>query len=403
MAAGRLRRRNRKAMSEPQGNVSAVEVDIYTELRTAERWWTEFERRAECTVFQKFAWLAAWHNNIGRHQGSTPVIVLGRDPNGKVQFILPLAIERRGATGRLTWLGAELCDYNAPLLGQNFANGLRTQDFCGLWRAVIGLIRANPDLRFDMIDLDRMPERIGSQRNPFLDLAVLPRTYGAHFATLGLDWNKFFLSKRSSATRKRERRQFRHLAEHGEIRFVQVTRSDEIERSMNLLIEQKRRSFARMQVEDIFDRPGYLAFFHDVATDPRLRDVVHVSRLDVGDSKIATGLGLRHKNCYSLILSSYEDSALARYGPGRAHLQHMLRYAIEHGFELFDMTIGDEPYKLDWCDIEMKLFGYYEATTLKGRAIVAVKMAIDHAKPLITRMPPPVRRLARSVHRLSKY
>jgi len=31
VAAGRLRRRNRKAMSEPQGNVSAVEVDIYTE------------------------------------------------------------------------------------------------------------------------------------------------------------------------------------------------------------------------------------------------------------------------------------------------------------------------------------------------------------------------------------
>jgi CelD/BcsL family acetyltransferase involved in cellulose biosynthesis len=66
----------------------------------------------------------------------------------------------------------------------------------------------------------------------------------------------------------------------------------------------------------------------------------------VGDSKIAAGLGLRHKNCYSLILSSYEDSELARYGPGRAHLQHMLRYAIEHGFELFDLTIGDEPYKL---------------------------------------------------------
>jgi len=254
-----------------------------------------------------------------------------------------------------------------------------------------------------MIDLDRMPERIGSQRNPFLDLAVLPRTYGAHSATLGLDWNEFFLSKRSSATRKRERRQFKHLAEHGEIRFVQVTRSDEIERSINLLIEQKRRFFARMQVEDIFDRPGYLAFFHDVATDPRLRDVVHVSRLDVGDSKIATGLGLRHKNCYSLILSSYEDSELARYGPGRAHLQHLLRYAIEHGFEFFDLSIGDAPYKLDWCDIEMKLFGYYEATTLKGRTIVAVKMAIDHAKLLITRMPPPVRRLAKRVLRLLKY
>jgi CelD/BcsL family acetyltransferase involved in cellulose biosynthesis len=83
VAAGRLRRRNRKTMSEPQGNVSAVEVDIYTELRTAERWWTEFERRAECTVFQRFAWLAAWHNHIGRHQGTTPVIVRGRDPNSE--------------------------------------------------------------------------------------------------------------------------------------------------------------------------------------------------------------------------------------------------------------------------------------------------------------------------------
>src|SRR5262249_18002210 len=155
--------------------------------------------------------------------------------------------------------------------------------------------------------------------NPFLDLEVSAHPSGAYVANLGSDWEAFYAAKRSAATRKRERRQLKHLCEHGEVRFVDVADRDDIARTLTGLIDQKSRAFARMGVDDLFARPGRRDFFHAIAADPGLRDVVHVSRLDVGTTMGATNVGLKFRDCYYLILSSYDDGELARFGPGRAH------------------------------------------------------------------------------------
>lgn len=382
------------------GSAGGINLEVCTELDAVDEVWRSFQLRADCTVFQAFDWLYQWQNHVGACRQATPAIVLGRD-NGQLLFILPLASEARGSLRRLTWLGSELCDYNAPLLATNFSDRVKPEEFGPLWRCVISVIRTDPRLQFDMVDLDKMPGMIGAQINPFLNLPILLRTYGAHVATLGMNWNEFFLSKRSAETRKRERRQFRHLAEHGDVHFVDVRIQEDLERTMDKLIEQKKSSYARMGVEDIFARPGYREFFRAVVANPNLRDIVHVSRLDVGAAPVATGLGLRFKNCYYLVLSSYQDGKLARFGPGRAHLQEMLRYAIERRFDQFDFTIGDEPYKRDWCDIEMKLFGYVEAATVKGQCVVATRTAVHRAEHFVADRPV-LRRILRKARTLAK-
>ena len=65
-----------------------------------------------------------------------------------------------------------------------------------------------------------------------------------------------------------------------------------------------------------------------------MRGLIHVSRLDVGEQIAAAASGLKFRNCYYLILSSYEAGELARLGPGRAHLHELMRHAIEQGFAL---------------------------------------------------------------------
>jgi CelD/BcsL family acetyltransferase involved in cellulose biosynthesis len=211
------------------GSAGGINLEVCTELGAVDEVWKSFQLRADCTVFQAFDWLYQWQSHVGACRKTTPVIVLGLD-NGQLLFILPLAIEDRGAVRRLTWLGSELCDYNAPLLATNFSDRVKPEEFGPLWRCVVRVIRADPRLQFDMVDLDRMPGMIGSQINPFLNLPVLLRTYGAHIATLGMDWTQFFLSKRSAETRKRERRQFKHLAEHGDVHFVDARIQEDIER-----------------------------------------------------------------------------------------------------------------------------------------------------------------------------
>src|SRR5262249_47593078 len=158
-------------------------------------------------------------------------------------------------------------------------------------------LRANDRFRFDLVDLQKMPETVGTQRNPFLGIKVLANPSGAYVATLGSSsWDEFYAAKRSASTRKRERRQFKHLAEHGDVRFVDVEEKADIERTLTTLIDQKSRSFARMGVEDLFARPGYRDFYLDIATDHNVSALTHVSRLDVGKTTAATNLGLTFRD-----------------------------------------------------------------------------------------------------------
>src|SRR6266545_3298514 len=103
--------------------------------------WTVFQRTGACTVFQTFEWLSKWQQHVGNLRGIRPAIVLGRDAHGVVLFILPLAIETHGPIRRLTWLGAELCDYNAPLIARDFWR--HVGDFAALWREAQRHLQSN--------------------------------------------------------------------------------------------------------------------------------------------------------------------------------------------------------------------------------------------------------------------
>ena len=182
---------------------SGVSLRVTSDLGEVAGEWKAFEREADHTVFQSFDWLAAWQRHIGALQKLVPAIVIGREADGEILFILPLAVEALGPIQRLTWLGSRLCDYNAPLLAERFSAHVSVERFMLAWRDIIRLLRSDPRFRFDLIDLQKMPECVGAQRNPFLDLDVRVHPSGAYAAALGADWDAFYAAKRSSSTRKR--------------------------------------------------------------------------------------------------------------------------------------------------------------------------------------------------------
>ena len=371
----------------PAAASSDIDLRVTSDLAGLEETWRAFENEADGTVFQTFDWLSRWQRHIGSLGGTVPAVVTGRDADGDLLFLLPLAVERRRFARRLTWLGTDLCDYNGPLLGRRFAERFGAAGFAELWPEILRLLRTDPRLHFDYVDLPKMLDTVGAQPNPFFGLAVQPNVSGAYVATLGTEWDAFYAAQRSGPTRKKERRQLKQLAEHGEVRFVEVGEPEAIARSMATLFEQKSHAFAGMGVADNFARPGYRAFYLDVTTDPRASDIVHVSRLDVGGTVAAVSLGLRFGGTYYLVLSSYQDGDLARFGPGRAHLNELLRYAVASHFRRFDFTIGDEPYKRDWSDVVLRPHDHLQSATIRGSAIVSTMIAFRVAKRFIKQTP----------------
>jgi D-aspartate ligase len=343
-----------------------LNIRIFSELGAVEAEWRQFERTADCTAFQTFDWLSTWQKHVGQLRGARPMIAVANFADGDVAFILPLCVVRRHLARQLCWLGQDLSDYNAPLLAPDFSQRVAPKDFLAAWQELQVHMQCEPLLRCDWIEFEKMPQTVGGQTNPFMHLGVTPNRNSAHLAHLGEDWEKFYTAKRSSATRRRDRSKRRHLEQFGDIRFITAADGADARGTLEVLMEQKSRALARKGIADIFAPPGHREFFLDLAVNPKTRHLVHVSRIEIGDGCAAANLGIVFGGCYYHVLASYVDSQVAHYGPGALHLRELLAYAIKHGLERFDFTVGDEQYKFDWCDTVLKLFDYAATMTWRG-------------------------------------
>ena len=207
---------------------------------------------------------------------------------------------------------------------------------------------------------------VGGQPNPFVGLGVARNPNGAFSTQLSGTWDTFYAAKRSSATRRRDRTKLKKLSEIGEVALVEPRAADERAATLETLMTQKGKAFAAMGVANIFERPGHREFYRSLVANESMQDQVHVSRLDVGSATAAVNVALVFRGSYYHLLASYFDGEVARFGPGAAHLHHLMRHAISRGYQVFDFTIGDEPYKRDWSDTEIRLFDHVSAVTLRG-------------------------------------
>jgi len=364
-----------------------VNFDIYASLDAVEDEWRRFQHVAECTAFQSFEWLATWQRHIGARDGARPVIVVGRFADGGTAFILPLAVESRRSVRRLCWLGQDLCDYNAPLLARDFAQRVTPSRFLALWRELLARLQSDRALHCDWIEFEKMPHSVGVQRNPFVDLGVMANANSAHITQLGDNWEAFYRVKRSSATRRRDRAKRKRMGEFGEIRFETATEPDDLRRTLDTLWEQKKQIFAHKGIGDIFARPGYREFFADFACNPNSRRLAHVSRVRIGPTCAAANFAIVFGDCYYHVLSSYCHGEMTRFGPGTLHLRELLAYAIGRGLRLFDFTIGDEPYKLEWSDLRLQLYDYSAAATWRGWPASLLSTARRRVKRFIKQTP----------------
>jgi len=365
----------------------APDLAVYDGLQAVESAWRGFERLADCTAFQTYEWLSAWQRHIGARNDVIPCIVVARDADGAILCILPLATRPAGFARELVFLGTELCDYNAPLLAPDFSARVDAAEFAELWRRTLDQLQQHPRLRFDMIRLEKMPEAVRAQPNPMLSLPTTPHPSGCYATPLAQSWEAFYAAKRSSSTRRRDRTKRNRLAEFGEVKFITPATPAGALEALSVLVEQKSAFFAQRGIANLFARPGYLEFFRELASSPRTAGLVHVSELRVGSQIVAANLGLTFGGRYYYVLSSYTDGELARLGPGAVHLHELMRYAIEKQLTIFDFTIGDEPYKLAWCEGARPLCDHVAVATWRGGLIAAPALTFKKLKRKIKQTP----------------
>lgn len=340
-----------------------VNLDIFRQMPEAEPAWRGFEAHAEHYVFQTFDWLHAWQKCVGEREGIRPAIVVIRASAGVPAMLLPLGLAQRGGITRLGWLGGRITDYHGPLLAPDWRAMLNGRPFAGIWAAVRRRLPAH-----DLVFLEKQPERIGSQPNPFLELPCVPHPSNAHHATLSGSYNAFLDSHRSADSRRRDRSRERRLAQLGALNFRVAHDPADARHIAAVMLRQKSLALHRLGAYDLCGDSGHRDLMEQLCAHHTSSGLVQFRALEIGAHIVATMFGLTYRGRYYGLMRSY-DPAYARYSPGTLLQHRLIEWCAANAIHTVDFTIGDEDYKNAWCDQELRMYDCIQATSARGHLI----------------------------------
>lgn len=352
-----------------------VSVDSSIDAITPQ--WSELESRGILTPFQTQAWLLPWYRIVAPAFGISPIFVTVRDRSyGAPLMLIPLCMIRRNGAVILEFPDIGLSDYNAPLLASNIK--ISDDVFAELWGLVL---RSLP--KVDMINFQKMPETIGERPNPMVRLSgskrMRMRAWGIELPRTREDYERSLTSR----ARKELRRKRRALEDEGPVRLLRAQSASQGHEFFEVLRLQRR---ARWR-SDILTNETFLQFYEAVIFDNWTEEFGTLSALMVGEEIAATLFALRHRGHYDLLLHCFDQNRWGNKSPGVVAIDSAVTDQIESGCTYFDLTVGNESYKLEFGVHEKFLYCLEAGFSPLGFAHIVMRGAQRFGERQIRRLP----------------
>lgn len=297
---------------------------------------------------------------------------------------LALEIERSGPFKIARFMGGRHANGNFPPIAQPADGRLTPQDLNSLFDAIKS---ARPDI--DLIALQRLQPDLDGLVNP---LSTLP-SFPSPNLSLAVDLSGGFeeVLERTSGKRKRKkhRSQARKFEAAGGFARIEARSADETRRLLEAFLAMKEQRFRKMGIANVFGDPRVRAFFHalfagalDEETPPFLLHGLEVA----GKLRAVTGSSRAPRRLICEFGAILEDE-LSSASPGDFLFFDNIQEACEQGNAVYDFSVGDEPYKRQWCDIEIQHRDVMAALTIKGRALASAMHQGARLKAFIKNSP----------------
>jgi CelD/BcsL family acetyltransferase involved in cellulose biosynthesis len=213
-----------------------------------------------------------------------------------------------------------------------------------------------------------MPAEVGGRVNPFALLADSVNCVFCHAVDLRrpLAEIEAFQPQRKTMTRK-----MRGLERIASTCLVMAETEEQRAGMLRTFLDQKQRRFEETRVPGFDTVPAKKAFFALGTEAFAKAGMLKFFGLRVGDEIVATLWGLVDGTCYYGLMLSFAGGAWEKHSVGRISYLWTQQWLHRHGFEVLDLGIGDETWKLEHCDITVPLSRKQMVMTLRGRFYVA--------------------------------
>lgn len=355
-----------------------IALEVTSDLQPLEVEWRIFEQRAAGTFYQSFDWCRTWLETVGRDRKVEPRIVIGRNRNGAIAFLLPLAIRRLRGCRVIEWLTTGELGYGYGLYDRGFLPEAAAW-FAGEGWRIVEL--AGPA---DALLLRDMPETLQGFAHPLLHWFSFRGRNSSLRLSIAEGFEAVHARKRSAESRRGQRKRDARLARLGEVAFGLPATREETHRQLDQMFDQQRERLALSGVHGVYG-PAERQFIHRLADVPGPALLPY--RLMVGGKMAAMMLGGNYNGTYWALISSIAQGPASRYSPGDAALRRTIEACARRGMSEFDFSSGDTSYKSQWADETIDLFEAVRGLTAKGYLWAFATGGAIFAKRLIKRSP----------------
>ena len=335
----------------------------------------QFQGSATLGISSTTGWNDAFHD-----AGAT-IIVLVIMRSGRPVFVLPLEIACHSGMVVARHTGGSHANANFPAILAETGQSLAGFDVIA---EITKALKQSP-WAVDAVLLERQLDELDGIRNPLVTpaSAISPNVALSFSTDMAFDQVMERVNGRRKS--KKNRAQARKFETAGGYELKRLTDPQEARAAFDAFLEMKAAQFKDYGISDPFARPGVTeamrAIFSACNSDQRHGCVLDV--LEVGGEVRAISGSSLDKGVLTVHFAGFRNDELASTSPGDFLTYWMISQCCAGDTKIFDLGVGDEPYKRSWCDTETWHRDTEIALSAKGKAIL---IALAAKRSLVRRI-----------------
>jgi CelD/BcsL family acetyltransferase involved in cellulose biosynthesis len=285
------------------------------------------------------------------------------EAEGKQVCALAVEVVRSGPFLTARLMGGRHANGNFPACAADAAGSIDVE-------AILPAIHAaRPDI--DTLVLERLLPDLDGLPNPLLAMPHFPSPNLALAVNLEGGFDALLSRVSGKRKKKKHRSQMRKFTAAGGYRRIEAKTPEDVSRMLDAFFAMKEFRFRKMGVDNVFADVKVQNFFRSLFL-AALRETpapFELHALEVGGRLRAVTGSSRAGRRLVCEFGAIAKDELAHASPGDFLFFENIGEACREGFEVFDFSVGDEPYKRLWCDIETRHFDAVVPLTPKGRIL----------------------------------
>lgn len=337
-----------------------------------EEWNRLLQESNNNTITLTWEWLYTWWE-VFKDTFRKLMIIMVRDKEGQLIGIAPLLLRKyrpfpaSPMIRRLEFLASgedednEICSDYLNFIIQQGKEGEVTS-------TILNYITHNLSSEWDEIFLDYMLE--SSKSVKYLEdqlkegaLRYFKNKKGPCLYISLPDSYEKFLKNLSPSLRYKIRRDYKKLLEQGDVMFHSLTRKEELEQYMTILINLHQKRWSEREKPGVFSNNShlFLDFHRRFSSISFQNNWIDISFLSLDKEPIAAIFNFKYNKKIYFYQSGVNTNLPQNISPGHLLHAHCIKQAIIEGFEEYDLLLGKHEYKRRWAKeyrnlISIKIF-----------------------------------------------